>query len=79
MNARHLFLSVAQVSTSLCDLRSVASSVSVASAYAGDTLSVVKKAPPERSNLGFTSGFGPISLPFFKKHSNTTHSKKGFQ
>lgn len=43
MNARHLLLSVAQVSTSLCDLWSVASSVSVASAYAGDTLSVVEK------------------------------------
>lgn len=66
MTARHLFLSVAWVSASVCDLCSVASSVSVASADAEDTLSTVKQASPDRSNLGFTSGFDRISLPFFR-------------
>lgn len=66
MTARHLFLSIAWVSISLCDLCSAASSVSVASAFSGGRLSMVKWAFPERNNLGFTSGFGPINLPFFR-------------
>ena len=66
MTARHLFLCVVWVSWSVCYLCSVTSSVSVASAYAAGTLSMAKQAASERSNLRFTSGFGPISLPFFR-------------